>query len=341
MNNSLNFSRNLIIFGIPLSLLGTLVFLMKSPYYIENPIMDLAISIDLLISVPIVYFLLIQKTKIPKTTVIPLMLGGLLIGTYFLPQENQTYLRIFKTWALPVIEISLLTFVSLKIRSAVKKYKSLQHTSPDFFDTLKEVCHEILPRNVALLFATEIAVIYYGFINWKKPKLQDNEFTYHKKSGSPALFGAFIFLIAIETMALHFLILQWSSIAAWILTILSIYTAIQILGFAKSLSKRPISINKNGLNLKYGILNETEISFDNIKKIEISSKELEKNEFTKTISPLGELESHNIIIHLNKESKLLGLYGMKKKFKILKLHIDEPLEFKNKVDNALKINSEK
>lgn len=253
MNRSLNLNRNILNFGIPLSLLGILIFLMKSSFLANNDTLNLAITADLLLTVPLVYFLLIRKTEIPKTTVVPVLIIGLLIGSYFLPKESQTYLTIFKTWVLPLIEISILTFTIIKVRSAIKKYKNLKGSTPDFFNALKSTCNEILPKKLVLLFATEIAVFYYGFINWKIRGINENEFTYHKNSGTPALFGGFIMIIGIETFALHFLLARWSIVVAWVLTALSVYTAIQVLGFAKSLSKRPISINTDSLTLKYGI----------------------------------------------------------------------------------------
>ena len=297
--------------------------------------MELAITVDLLITIPFIYFLLIRKTDIPKTTVIPLMVIGLFVGSYFLPQESQTYLSIFKTWALPIIELSILSFVVIKVRAAIKSYKQLKDASPDFYSTLISVCHEILPQKLVMPFATEVAVMYYGFINWKSRPLQENEFSYHKKSGTPALFGAFIFIIAIETVAFHFLLIRWSTLAAWILTGLSVYTAIQIFGFAKSLSQRPITINTSSLTLRYGILNEVEIPFTNIESIELSQTALEKDPLTKTLSPLGELESHNVVIHLKSSSHLVGLYGMRKEFKVLGLYVDEPVNFKEKVEEFL------
>lgn len=335
MNRTIHINRNLINFGIPLALLGTLILLMKSSFLNGNDTLNFAITADLLLIVPLVYFLLIRKSEIPNTTVIPVMIIGLLIGSYFLPQESQTYLSIFKTWALPVIEISILTFVIIKVRSAIRKYKGLKGSTPDFFIALKSTCYEILPKKLVLPFATEVAVFYYGFINWKTREINDNEFTYHKKSGTPALFYAFILIIGVETIAIHFLLTRWSFIAAWILTALSIYTAIQVFGFAKSLTQRPIAINQDSLTLKYGILNEVEIPFSDIGKVELSRKSLEKNELTKTLSPLGELESHNVIIHLKKENQLVGLYGMKKKFQVLGLHIDEPKYFNERMENAL------
>ena len=339
MNRTILLNRNLINFGIPLGLLAILIFLIKSSFMKGNDTLSLAITADLLLTVPLVYFLLIRKSQIPKTTVIPVMVIGLLIGSYFLPKESQTYLELFKNWALPVIELSILTFVIIKVRSAIRKYKGLKGSTPDFFNALKSTCYEILPKKLVLPFATEVAVFYYGFINWKTRAVRENEYTYHKKSGTPSLFYAFILIIGVETIAIHFLLTRWSLIAAWILTALSIYTVIQVFGFAKSLTQRPISINQESLTLKYGILNEVEIPFSDIDKIELSRKSLAKDKLTKTLSPLGELESHNVIIHLKKENELVGLYGMKKKFNVLGLHIDEPKEFNGKMENALQSNS--
>lgn len=328
-------NRNIISVGIPLGLFGLLVVLMTSSFLKGSDALNAAITIDLLLTVPIVYFLLIRKTAIPKTTVVPIMVIGLLLGTYFLPEESQTYLSLFKTWALPMIEVSVLTFVIIKVRSTLRKYNRLKGSSPDFFSALKSTCHEILPKALVLPFATEVAVFYYGFIHWKTRALEEHEFTYHKQSGTPTLFAAFILIIAIETVAFHFLLARWSAIAPWVLTALSIYTALQVFGFARSLSKRPISIGTEALTLRYGILNEVEIPFSEIDSLELSTKPLEKDVLTKSLSPLGELESHNLIIRLKSENELTGLYGMKTRFKVLGLYLDEPSRFKVSMDNAL------
>lgn len=335
MNANISFNRNLVIFGIPLCIFAGLILFLKYSFPLGHSTLNLAITADLLLTVPLVYFLLIRKTEIPKTTVIPMILIGLLIGTYLLPKESQNYLTLFKTWALPVIEISVMTFVVIKFRRAISSYKELKGIVPDFYSTLKSVCSEVVPKKLVLPLATEFAVIYYGFIDWKTKPLRENEFTYHKNSGTPALLGAVIFIVVIESIVFHLLIARWNIVAAWILTGLSVYTAIQLLGFAKSLFKRPIHFDDDNLFLKYGILNEVEIPLADIDTIELSSKTLDEDFIGKTLSPLGELESHNMILHLSEEHELVGLYGMKNKFKVIALHIDEPKDFKEKLESSL------
>ena len=317
-------------------MLGFTVFVMNSSLITNNDSLVLGVTIDLLLTIPLVYFLLIRKTQIPKTTVVPVMILGMLIGSYFLPKDSQSYLELFKTWFLPVIEISILTFLVIKVRKTIKKYKYLKGNSSDFFLVLKNACSEILPQKLIIPFATEIAVIYYGFINWKSKVIRDNEYTYHKKNGSSALFGALIMVIIIESIAVHLLLAKWSEFAAWVLTILSVYTAIQVLGFAKSISQRPITINESSLMLKYGIMNEVEIAATDIISIEVSSSVLEKDTLTKSLSPLGGVEGHNVRIQLKRECDLIGLYGFKKRFKVIGLYVDERDRFVEQVELMMK-----
>jgi hypothetical protein len=281
--------------------------------------------------------LAIRKTTIPKTTVVPIIILGVTIGSFIVPLENQYYLNSFKTWCIPVIELLVLAFVIYTIVKARRRFKlNEQEGSSDFFTVLKMTCYEILPKVAVIPFVTEIAVFYYGFMHWKTIKLKPNEFSYHKDSGAVGLLMALVFLIAIETLAIHVLLAQWSALAAWILTGVSIYSAIQIFGFSKSMFKRPLVITNNRIYMRYGIMNETIINIKNVESVELSTTDIAPNTLTRKLSILGALEGHNIVITLNKENTLVGLYGIKKKYKILALHVDDKQGFKATIENLLK-----
>lgn len=320
--------------GIPLALLFTLIVLMQLPLFQGDDMLNLALTADLLVTVPVVYLLIIRKFAIPNTTIIPVMVVGLLLGTYFLPEGGQTYLQMFKTWGLPIIEISVLLFVALKVRKAIGRFKEEYSQIPDFFTAVKHTVQEILPQRLVIPLSTEIAVIYYGFFAWKSRNLKDHEFSYHKKSGTPATFGALIFMVGVETAALHLLLAEWNPLVAWLLTGLSIYSAIQLFGFGRSLSKRPIHIQNGKLHLRYGIMNEAIVDLAAISSVELSRKPLDKDEMVRKLSPLGDFESHNVVLTLNQSYTLTGLYGMQKEVQILGLHIDEPIAFKEYLETA-------
>jgi small nuclear ribonucleoprotein (snRNP)-like protein len=336
MDKTFNIQKSLIIFGIPLFIIGIMILIAKSSIFSVNPSsLSIGITVDLLLTVPLVYFLLIRKTSIPKTTVVPFLIVGIVICSLILPAENQYYLNLFKIWVLPIVELSILSFIIYDIRKAIKDYKLNKNESFDFFTTLKNICYKTLPKGAVMPVATEIAVFYYGFIYWKKRKLKSNEFTYHKDSGTITLLVAIIFIVAIESVTFHILLTKWNNTVAWIFTFLSIYSGIQIFGFLKSMLKRPISIENNKLYLRYGIMTESIIDIENIESIELSSKDIETNKETRKLSFLGELESHNVIIRLKEEETLIGLYGISKKFKILALHVDNKIEFRDQINNAL------
>lgn len=336
MNKALNFQKNLIIFGIPVLILSFIVLIATSSNFKANPEhLATGITFDLLITVPFIYFLLIRKTKIPKTTVVPLIILGVVLCSLILPLENQQHLNLFKTWVLPVIEILVVSYVLYNVRKGIRSYNRTKGPSIDFFTTLKNTCYELLPKGVVIPVVTEIAVFYYGFVYWKKRELKENEFSYHKDSGTIPLLLVIIFLVGIETVVLHILLTKWSSFAAWSLTVLSIYSAIQLFGFLKSMLKRPIAIENDKLYLRYGIMNETIIDVKTIDHIEISSKDLELNDETRKLSFLGALENHNLIIHLKEKNHLTGLYGIRRTYKHLAVHIDRNLEFKNQLYTIL------
>ena len=337
MTKSFKSQNFLIILGIPLLMIASMVLLTHSSYFATHSnTLSLAITLDLLLTTPFIYFLLIRKTALPKTTVIPFLIVGVITGSLILPAENQYYLSLFKTWMLPVIELFVLAFVTYKLVKTIRLYKqNKQQGSFDFFTTLKHTCDDILPKVAVVPVVTEIAVLYYGFINWKKRNLKPNEFSYHKDSGTITLLMGLILLISIETLAIHFLLATWSTLAAWILTGLSIYSGIQIFGFSKSMLKRPIVIENGVLYLRYGIMNESTISIEAIASVELSIKDLEQNNRTRKLSFLGDLEGHNVVIKLKKEHTLLGLYGIKRRFTILALHVDDKQGFKNTIDKML------
>ncbi|KPM48150.1 hypothetical protein AFM12_12265 [Jiulongibacter sediminis] len=299
-------------------------FYFLPPASLHKTILPEAIVIDLALTIPAIYFLMIRKGTIPKTTVIPVFVIGLVIATLILPKDQQNSLDFVKKWIAPVIELGALTYVSTKIYQARKAFK-IKEQHLDFYQALKQATAEILPPKLSVFLATELATFYYGLLYWRKVK--PKEFTYHQNTGTAVLLYALVGLVGIETIAFHLLLGRWSIVAAWILTVLSVYSGIQILGFAKSLSKRPIRIENNRLFLPYGIMAEANIGFDQIERIEPSKNSMELDKNTVQLSPLGDLDSYNLILHFKKHIQFTSFYGSKKECVSLAIFIDQKEEF--------------
>ena len=330
MRKTLDFRSYLQVFGIPLLLIVSLWFLVNSSWFSKYPKeLSLAITVDLLITIPFVFFLLIRKKNIPKITIVSCFVLGLIIASYILPENQQTFLSQVKTYFFPLVEIGILTFLFIKVRKTIKEFKKLNTTDLDFFDAIQMACKESFPKGIATLLATEIAVIYYGFFQWKKRVLKDNEFTNYKENGLISLLLAVLLVVFIETFAFHKLAEKWSITLAWVLTAISIYTAIQLFALIKSLSKRPFIVDENNqqLILRFGFFSKAIIPFKEIGKLEINSKDLPDDKSIVPFSPLGTLGGHNVVIYLKDEIEFLSLYHFKKKAKALAISVDEKSKF--------------
>lgn len=304
--------------------------------FANNPVnLSGAITFDLLITTPIIYFLIIRKRSIPNTTVVPVFIIGLLIASLIIPLEHQNYLVLVKTWFLPILEIIVLTYLFFTIRKAIRHFKKRTSFGFDFFTAAKDASARIFPQVLAIPVATELSVFYYGFLKWKKRKLEKNEYCYSKTTSTSLLLSVFIFLIILEAFAIHLLVQGWSTLVAWILTGLSIYACFQLLGILKSLSRRPVSLDKDQLILRYGIMSETIIPYDQIEHISSFTKSVDKSEGYAHLSPFKEMEGHNILIEVQSEWTLTGFYGFKKTFHKILLYLDEPEKFKTGIEEKL------
>ncbi|MCT4582094.1 MAG: hypothetical protein N4A35_11800 [Flavobacteriales bacterium] len=337
MNKTIHPYQLLYIFGLPLLIITGMVVLAKSTLFLKHPEqLAVGITLDLVFTAPLLYFLLIRKKAIPNTTVVPLFILGVVITSFIIPKDYQNLLLQVKYWVVPIVEISVVALTIYKIRQIRKAYKAHhQDISLDFYTTLKTSTAAILPKRIGMLLVTEIAVIYYAFINWKKQKLATNEFTYHKHSSVIALLAVFIFLALGETAILHYLIQKWNGVVAWVLTIISIYTALQLFGILRSMRKRPIVITDEKLYLRHGIFSETTIALDQIESFEQSSKSIVFDEQVRRLSPLGELTNYNYIIHLKSPQTLVGLYGLKKHFTTLAFHVDDKRLFHSSLSKKI------
>ena len=236
-----------------------------------------------------------------------------------------------KRWLVPLIEIGVLGFIAFKAHKLIVSYRKQESASSDFYSVIKNLSVANFGTLIGPFLATELSVFYYGLLVWKKKKLDSNEYSYHKKSGTITLFIAFIGIILMETLVLHAVLVKTYPIFAWILTGLSLYTLIQLFGILKSVPHRPITFKENTLYLRFGIMNETEVPLNAIDFIERTSKDFEKDKNIRYLSPIGSLEGHNLILHMHKEQTLTGIYGFQKKYRAIALSLDSLDDFESQL----------
>jgi len=137
MDTKLTLNYRLLIIGFPLAMILGMVALVNTEMYQSNTsVLANAITLDLVLTTPIIYFLLIRHKAVPKITVATVFVLSMISASYILPVEDQNLLEFVKTFALPVIELGIVGYVLYKTITIYREFKSHTEIAPDFFDVL-------------------------------------------------------------------------------------------------------------------------------------------------------------------------------------------------------------
>lgn len=327
----------LLIYGLPLFLILTSVFLALSPLTQAHPDLAIAILYDLTLTAPLVYFLLIRKRKISKLTVVPVFILGVVIASFLLPENVQLHLGFIKAYVVPIVELLVLSILGHKIYRAVKTFKSNAKLTPDFYISSRISARELFGKSkLSGFLSSEITMLYYALFCWKKKKPRENEFTNYKETGSIPLAGGLIMVALIETFALHLLLMRWSAIVAWVLTGLSLYSVLLIFGHIRALTHRFSVLTDTELTLKNGLIADICIPLGEINKVELCATEVESKNLK--IGNLGlsrESKDHNVVLYFKTPQRIEKFYGFTRECDVLVLHIDNKHDFVARINQSI------
>lgn len=254
---------------------------------------------------------------------------------YFLLPSNQHYhLNIVKDFVLPLVEIGVIFFIVYSAYKTVQEFKKAEYSNYDFLLQLKSSATQVLgyPK-IANVLSTEIAMVYYGLISWSTSSTENKTFTYYKENGIIALFSVIMFLLIAETSIVHLLLARWNATIAWVVFGLSVYTALQLFAHIKAIVQRPIVLRPDKLFVKYGLFGDITINLEVIDKVEPTSQDVTiEGKKVEKIGLLGDIENHNVAIHLKQPQILEKAYGITKSVDVLLLHIDDVQEFVKNIE---------
>ncbi len=323
--------------GVPFLLcLACFIITTTTKFRNNTSILSNGILADLLITVPLIYFLAIRKSSIPKITIVPVFLAGFFVATFILDAHSVIALHLVKSIAPALIEGFVIYFVARRFYVANKEAKKNQEGKIDFLVHSRKVMTQVTgSAKIGNIMTSEIAVFYYSFFG-RKDKTIDFKKTFsgYRENGLLILLSTILGLFIIETAGTHLLIRIWSETWAWIITILSFYTCLQLFGHIRAIKARPIVINKDSLEIHNGLAGDAIIKFDNIEKFELSKK-LSTNKKAVKIALINGLENHNIVVHLKEPIVVTKIFGIKKTTDTVLFFVDKPKEFCSALNAAL------
>ncbi len=303
---------------------------------VEQPdLLAAAIAIDLLITVPVAfYFLVARRYSLSLIAYGPIVGAGWLIAYLVLPEGHRSPLLIAEAGA-AVFEIAIVVWITRKVLKAAKvRGGELE----DPLSRLRRIAGNVVGnRWLGSVAGTELAVFFYSLLSWRSlPSVPEGSaaFTYHKRSGQTAVTLVLLFLIAAETLVVHFLISAWSPPVAWVVTALSIYGGLWIIGDLRASVLRPVLIAGDTVLIKAGLRYDVKIPIDLVDGVERARPS--EGPYVST-ALLGE-STHWVI--LDSEQKAEGVLGFRTRFRAIGFSPDDAEGFEESLNRTLTVRGE-
>lgn len=258
--------------GFLLSVYGAAIFII-SPVLATMPQPDIlaaALTMDLAVLVPLVYYLVLVRRKgWPAFSVAPIFLLSLGAVSWLVPAEHQSLLQALE-WLVAPVELFVLGYIGVKVVRMTRHFRA-QGEATDVYDRLREGFRQALGvRWAADVFAFEVGLFYYALFTWRTPVEAEQDrfaFSYHRRSGYGPVVTAILVAMGIELIALHVLLHLWSPAAAWVMTALSGYGIVWIVGDWQAVRHRPVRIEDDALLLRIGLRWTVRVPFSQIEAV--------------------------------------------------------------------------
>ncbi|HVU54246.1 MAG TPA: hypothetical protein VHD83_04290 [Puia sp.] len=318
--------------GLPLLVMLICIIIVFSPLFALNSVrLSTAITLDLTVTAPLLYFLVIRRTSVSRMTVIRVFVAGVLVAGLLLGGRSSL-LHGIKTWISPVIEGVVVGVVIWKIRVSRR-----QAGSVDMLTRLRAVMAGVLgSERLGDVLGSELAVFYYAVAGGpaKAGSLDTlsgpgdrvgGEFSYARASGAAPVLGVFLMAMLAEGVGLHFLIARWSVVAAWVLTGLSAYTMLQLYAHMRAMRARPIQMKDGKLYLRNGLAADVCIEINAIEEITLTTRMVRGEEVLK-LALFGALEGHTVRVRLCQPVTVVRMFGIRRRASVLLFAVDKPEE---------------
>ncbi|MEL6924526.1 MAG: hypothetical protein AAFO94_10805 [Bacteroidota bacterium] len=266
---------------------------------------------------------------------LPLLLLALLATSYLLPAEQQAHIVDYRKPLLLLIELSVLSILLFNFRKISQKYKAARKQHRHFLEAVELGISEVYPPLFTSIMLTEVSMFYYLFGRRPSPSSAVLFFSYHRRSGIVSALAVLMAVMVMEAWVIHYVLFRWSVVLAWVLTILSVYTLLQLVATCRAVVLNPIRITDEYLLLQYAFWRKATIPIKQIKEIELSRKPVEESDELVRFSPFAPLEGHRLLIHLHESAHISGAYGYQKDAVTIALFVDDPKGFKSAMEHRM------
>lgn len=294
--------------------------------YIPSHIEGVALPLDFMVGIPVGFYLLVVRPRrLTLLSVIPVIWVGYGLSVFALGSADAGVLPYLLAALVPV-EIVIAVRECLKV---VQVYKSARKASADPMAWFKETMLYLVRKDApASMAAAELSVWYYALLSWRrKPYVLPGEraFSYHNAGGYMSMMLGLALAFPAEIVGVHILVSQWSVAAACVVTALSVYAVIWLIGDARARVMRPVTIDGDSVRLECGIQMEALIPLSDIKKVCFSENDTGIHEKADKLN-YGTFYQANVWVVANRPFEVRTMLG-KKRVRAIGMSLDDPRAF--------------
>ncbi len=295
--------------------------ILHSRSFEEAPtVFSAAIAFDLTITTSLlVWWFGVRRARWPRWTLGAVFGGGLLVARTVLPDPDVA-LWLLVIWGL--VEISIVGLAVVRIRTILRVVRTFDGPGP--VAALEAgLAAARVPSRIAALIATDIVAIWLGLGGWFRRARAG--YTMHRTTGWIAILGVMLGLIAVETVLVHILVdAWWGALPAWILSALSIYSALWLAADLHAVRLYPLRVCPDFIELSVGIRWRCTIPRWLLVRVDRVSE-----------APKGALDagviSPNLALVLAQPIEIRGLFGITRRRDVIAITIDDPDRFLSEV----------
>jgi hypothetical protein len=301
-----------------------LVIAASSAFTRDPAVLAAAMLCDLLGVVPLAYWWFIVRRRLAAArTLIPVVILCLLAAHQALPASHRGVLDWIRFLIAPA-ELTLAGYIIWKVRSILRTPP--RGGSADIVETIERVLEPALGhRPAARLIAAEMAILYYAFGVWKRHGRREETGdgpTFIPVRSTPILVVLGV-VLAIETAGMHLLVSRWSDTAAWVLTGLSAYTLLWVVGDFRALALRPTIVTREALRLRVGLRFSATVPWTMVESARRASWRDAANK-AKDCANLASPATPNVLITFAEPIAARGYFGMERSVRTVLLAVEDP-----------------
>lgn len=312
------------------------LWIVHSAYFpSEADILSLGITLDIVLGIPALYYaFIIRRTSLPVSTVVPVAVLSFFLATALLPSAHHRWLEYIQI-AFPLVELAFVGYVLFKARTLFRAYREARQHTPYVIDAMESAVRRVLhttartvPMRIVLMEVQMLCLSFAGW--WKKfaaEGVHGTVISYYRSNGYPAVMGVLLMVAVVETVGVHFLLMQWSGMAAWIASALSLYGILWLLGDFHAQRLHPIIVTNSFLHIRSGMRWKADIPTEHLLSVHRATSADVRREGYLNVAATG---TASLTLHFAEPIVFRGLFGMQKRASVVGIAVDS-------VPNALAV----